>query len=131
MQNLISENQKEFINSYLHTASWVTCDSGENTEFTKEAKERAASDCKVFIEKVFSAFDNETAERLLNISGNDISYVAAMDFFLTRNHHGAGFWDSENIYGESEAKILTEISESMRQVDCAHIRGKKSKLTFD
>ena len=34
------------------------------------------------------------------------------DYWLTRNGHGAGFWDRPEIYGEVNAKKLTDISES-------------------
>lgn len=32
---------------------------------------------------------------------------AGHDFWLTRNHHGVGFWDRPEVYGEESAKILT------------------------
>jgi len=123
-------NIKPFVNSYLATAAWVTCDSGECNTFTAEAIRTATSDCQKFIDKVFAEFSIADAERILNLAGNELSHIAAHDFFLTRNRHGAGFWDKEDIYGEMEAKKLTEISHEMKETDCYHIRGKKSKLSF-
>lgn len=124
-------NLKDFVNSYLATASWVTCESGECTDFTKEARKVAENDCQEFINKVLAKFGEAKGIELLTIPGNDLTYLAPHDFFLTRNHHGAGFWDSEKIYGEGEALDLTEISQQMKEVNCCHLRGKKSKLIFD
>jgi len=123
-------NIKDFVNSYLATASWVTNESGECNEFTKEAIKKATNDCTKFIDKVILKFGEDKGSELLTIAGNDLTYLAPHDFFLTRNRHGAGFWDSEKIYGEMEANQLTEISHEMGEIDCYHIRGKKSKLSF-
>ena len=39
------------------------------------------------------------------------------DFALTRNGHGTGFWDREEIYGEKCAKLLTLLSERFGEMD--------------
>jgi len=122
---------KSFVESYLETAAWVTVDSSENGNFKKSAKKSAKKDCKLFIEKVILEFGNKKATELLCIQGNKVASIAAHDFFLTRNHHGAGFWSSPEVYnGEENAEKLTEISLTMGEVDCYHVKGKKSKLTF-
>ena len=121
----------QFVNSYLATAAWVTCEGDECTDFTREAKKQAKNDCQQFIDKVLAKFGENKGVELLTIPGNDLTYLTPHNFFLTRNHHGAGFWDSGNIYGEGEALDLTELSHQMKEVNCYHIRGKKSKLTFD
>lgn len=125
-----SLNIESFVDSYLHTAAWLTCESGENNEFTKQGREIAKADCEKFIQSVQDRFHPETAEKLLTIEGNDLTYLAAHDLFLTRNRHGAGFWDKEDIYGEDNAVILTDIAHSLGEADCYHVKGKKSKLTF-
>ena len=122
---------KAFTASYLATAAWVTVESGECTDFTKEAKKQAENDCQQFINKVIAKMGESKAMELLTIPGNDLTYLAPHDFFLTRNRHGAGFWDNGKIYGEGEALDLTEISHQMKEVNCYHIAGKKSKLIFD
>ena len=124
-------NFKEFVNSYLATAAWVTADAGECTDFTREARKQAENDCQEFINKVLAKFGEVKGTELLTTPGNDLTYLAPHDFFLTRNHHGAGFWDNGKIYGEGEALDLTEISHQMKETNCYHIRGKKSKLIFD
>jgi len=123
-------NIDQFVKDYLATASWVTCDSDECQEFTKEAQEIAKQDCITFISLVTTMFGMKKAVKLLTVSGTDLCYLAPHDFFLTRNHHGAGFWDKPDVYGQENADKLTEICHSMGEVDVYHIRGKKSKLTF-
>lgn len=132
MKNFIKENQKDFVNSYLQTAAWVTCDVSENQEFTKAARVEVAKICNTFIDRVFAEFPIEVAERLLNTHGIDIPFLAAKDLFMTQNHHGTGFWDSPETYGGKEyTDKLTEIAHSMGEVECYHIRGKKSKLLIE
>jgi hypothetical protein len=75
-------------------------------------------------------FGIDKATELITIEATDLEYRMPHDFFLTRNYHGAGFWDAENIYGEDEAKILTELSHEMKECECVHTNGKKSKLIF-
>jgi hypothetical protein len=124
-------NIADFVNSYLATAAWVTCDSGENTEFTKQSKVNAKEDCLKFIDLVVKEFGEDKGIQLLTIPGNDLTYLAPHDFFLTRNGHGSGFWDKENIYGDSEAAILTNISKQMGEHYVYHERGPKSKLIIE
>lgn len=35
------------------------------------------------------------------------------DLWLTRNGHGAGFWDRPEVYGEENARILTLMARAM------------------
>lgn len=124
-------NLKDFVNSYLETAAWVNCELTDCHDFTREAKKQAENDCQLFINKVIETMGEDKAIELLTIPGNDLTYLAPHDLFLTRNHHGAGFWDKGEIYGEGESLQLTEIAHQMKESNCYHIRGKKSKLTFD
>ncbi len=128
---LIDLDLEAFVRSYLATAAWVTCDSDECQEFTRNAKNYATTDCLNFINKVANKFGKEKANQLLTIDGKDVPYLAAFDFFLSRNHHGSGFFDRTEEYNEEERKALTEISHRMGGTDCYHMRGKKSKLCFD
>lgn len=124
-------NINQFVADYLTTAAWVTCESGENTDFTKEAKESAKQECLKFIGAVIWEFGKDKANELLTVAGNDLGYLAPYCFFLNRNGHGTGFWDRENEFGENEANLLSEISKAFGESNCYHIRGNKSKLTFE
>lgn len=91
-----------FVRQYLETALWCSNDHNDNpldknysiedcsTEMIKQAEE----DCAEFLKN--ADFDGLDMARL------------AHDFWLTRNRHGAGFWDGD--YPEPEATVLTELS---------------------
>lgn len=125
-------NMKQFVDSYLATAAWVTCDSTitECTTFTKASKEIAKKDCEEFIELVIEKFGEKKGRELLTVAGNDLVYLAPHCFFLNRNGHGTGFWNRENEFGTEEALILSDIAKEMGGCDCMHERGPKSKLIF-
>ena len=92
--------------SYLETALWSSTDS-EGTpldsgfsieDFSKEALDRAEKDLSSFLEKAGSILDPYSEK------------IAAHDFWLTRNGHGAGFWDGD--YQEQDGERLTALAHS-------------------
>lgn len=129
MKTLNKIKLQNFVDSYLATAAWVETETGECTDFTKQAKQIAKNDCKEFIKRTIERMGEDKAIELLTIPGSDLTYLAPHCFYLDRNGHGTGFWDRENDFGE-DADTLSEISKSMGSIDCYHVRGPKSKLTF-
>jgi len=76
-----------FIEAYIATALWADFpeDAAENAELSVEAKGAMVKDATLFL--------NENMD-LLNLTPEDYDYGnAGLDFWLTRNGHGAGFWD--------------------------------------
>lgn len=102
----------EFVTQYIETALWSSSDgdseSLEGCELATEARERMVADCEQFL----ALLD----EKQLDVEwGHEEYSQAAHDFWLTRNHHGAGFWD-----GDWEKKLgleLTVLSHSFRECD--------------
>lgn len=94
---------------YLITMMWAETDidienGGEFldqnyslTDISDEAKEMAIKDCSEFVKEAGNLLD-----------GLDMETVGH-DFWLTRNGHGAGFWDGEQ-YSKEIGKKLTELS---------------------
>ncbi len=117
----------EVTNSYLETALWSSYDySGpdENddrpfdedydyTDFSDEARTAAYADCKRFMECLENTIlddDDEAAdyadlwEAADHLQGFE---RIGHDFWLTRNGHGAGFWDGDySIYGDRICEVL-------------------------
>ena len=99
-----------FLEQYLVTALWSSIDDKENPfddnysidDFSEEALKQADKDCDLFIEK---------AGDLLN--GFDATDIAH-DFWLTRQGHGAGFWDGD--YPDEIGDKLTEIANDFREL---------------
>lgn len=107
-----------FTRSYLETALWSSTWSDEPNEpnpatldsqgygindFAPEALAQAILDCAAF-----QATHDDDLQRY------DDAH-AGHDFWLTRNGHGAGFWDGD--YAEPEATRLTEAAHAFGEVD--------------
>ena len=94
--------QAEFIRAYLECLLWASWDDNEDPldinytidEITPSALESSIKDCQRFM---------FLYERLFPDNYEQAGY----DFWLTRNGHGAGFWDRPEIYGKEAATELT------------------------
>lgn len=104
---------EEMIQQYVVTMLWATSDDNDEplennyniNHVAPEAMLKIRKDCNLFFQQ---------ARRILNHPDNakhayDDFELAGHDFFLTRNGHGAGFWDGDWAYGKDE---LTAIAES-------------------
>ena len=115
-----------FEKSYIETAVWSSMDEHGNpldgseysdVEFAPAAIESIQADCRKFIATSKPLLDE--AKRTLdasvlnsvNLSDNRVAH----DFWLTRNHHGAGFWDGD--YPEPLATQLTDLAHSFGECD--------------
>jgi hypothetical protein len=90
---------------YISCALWVTFD--EPNELTADnlsevSKARAVIDVESFVNKMWDKIQDIPASQL----GHDL--------FLTRNRHGAGFWDRG--LGEIGDE-LTEVAKGMGEID--------------
>lgn len=98
-----------FVADYLAAAEWLLDDEVDRAAingWSKEAIADATKDCEDFQEA--NKADLETHEEKTGFTGGN-------DFWLTRNHHGAGFWDrgtgeagdrltkAAHVYGASDA----------------------------
>jgi hypothetical protein len=106
---------EDMLPHYLECAAWA--DTPEDVEagldFSPCAEEYALADCMRFCGMAWQY-----------ISENDASQVGH-DFWLTRNHHGAGFWDRSELYGgDDNAEKLTEIAQKFREVSVFEHNGK-------
>ncbi|MCK5613434.1 hypothetical protein KAR91_66805 [Candidatus Pacearchaeota archaeon] len=91
---------------YCHAALWT--EGKEDMEILEYQLKEIKTDCQNFID----------AARKQNLLDNHESKTDATleeqlghDFWLTRNGHGAGFWDRPEVWGKVEAKKLTDLSE--------------------
>lgn len=109
----------EFLNAYIECAIWSSIDDkGEpldrlELELSASAREKMVADC--------DAFQAENSELLARAyeEGMSISQ-AGHDFWLTRNGHGAGFWDRD---------LSTELGQAL--TDAAHKCGERQLYVSD
>jgi len=110
-----------FLDSYLETCLWSSTDESNEQggdpldqnysveDFSDEALAKAVKDCNAFIKRAEKLMDEavEIKKRAGKVIPDDNQH--GHDFWLTRNRHGAGFWDRG--YGAVGDK-LTEIAQS-------------------
>jgi hypothetical protein len=110
-----------FINHYLAAAETLqdderSSDDELNLSWSDEARKRAGNDCIKFLKEAYHPL-NEA----LNENGYGMEQ-AGNDFFLTRNGHGAGFWD-RGLGSSGEAMSL--IARSMGESSTFILDGKR------
>jgi hypothetical protein len=104
----------KFTNAYIEAALWSSTDEStpeggepmdanyDITDLAPETLERMKSDCAAFQEQHWDDI-SEDVER------------AGQDYWLTRCHHGCGFWDGD--WPEDVGERLTAASHSCGEVD--------------
>ena len=112
----------KFLTQYLVTALWSSI--GEDNEpldkkfgiedIDQSAIDRAKKDCEAFKEAAGDFLDEYDEG------------TCGHDFWLTRNGHGAGFWDGD--YGDIDGEELTIISNTFPGIDL--YEGDDGKLYF-
>lgn len=110
------------INQYIETALWSSLDdSGEPLDsnysmddLSPESIKQAETDWDNFVTQAGGLLDNLDLE------------TVAHDFWLTRNGHGAGFWDGD--YDKSIGEKLTKLSEQFGEINL--YVGDDGKLYF-
>ena len=130
LANIMNEinKLKDFIYGYKLTALWSSSDNDKTDceflderfsidDFDNDARNTIESDCLKFITS--NKYD-------LEIYSDSITYniheslsaweVAGHDFWLTRNGHGAGFWDRLGL-DETIGKRLSDSSQSFGECD--------------
>ena len=107
------------LQSYLHTALWSSIDEDEPMDcdydvddFSEEAIGQAECDLVSFF---------GLARDLIV---DDVKTTVAHDFWLTRNGHGAGFWDGDYEHGDE----LTEICKQFKEL--SPYAGDDGKIYF-
>ena len=121
MQNRLDN----ILSAYVATALWSSTDGSDEMggepfdanysydDIAQEALEQMRKDCVKFLELAGDLIC------LANFKGRtesgSVTEHAMHDFWLTRNHHGAGFWDGD--YEEPAGTRLTEIAQSFPECD--------------
>ena len=102
----------EFTLSYIECALWASVDeNGEPLDGLYSIDDLAPSTLASMREDC-EAFQRDEAEHLAT---RDAPERAGHDFWLTRNRHGAGFWDGD--WPEPSASKLTDASHTYGSCD--------------
>jgi hypothetical protein len=127
MSWVIRAGADTFLNGYLEGALWSSSDQstpqgGEPLDsnysirdISPESMQKAMAACNEFFDKHWTVFKDD--------------HQAGIDFWLTRNHHGAGFMDREDQYSNNVIKELVDDAHSYGECDL--IVGDDDKLHFE
>lgn len=83
-----------FFYAYIECALWASSDINSESDASLESQNYTIDD---FDKKSLKALDKDCASFFKNnfeMIKDDLER-AGHDFFLTQNHHGAGFWDGD------------------------------------
>ena len=95
-----------FLTQYKETALWSSTDdqlerldeSKDSSDLSTDCEREMAQDCLEFYKENQAMIESDPGQ-------------AGSDFWLTRNGHGAGFWDGDG--WKENGEILTEKSKAM------------------
>lgn len=112
---MTSQDIDDFIAGYVTCALWSSNDDSDTPldhnytpeDIAPEAQATMEADCEKFV-----------SENLLRLEEWDASQ-AGHDFWLTRNGHGAGFWDRDDSHGRPMAcrDALSDAARAFGEVD--------------
>jgi hypothetical protein len=127
---LNADTLAQFVNAYLQCAIWSSMDDDGTPldlkgysiyDFDAGSVEQATADCQLFIAQVVKYTDFDAYTHLREQGGHDL--------WLTRNSHGAGFWDRPEIYGKFNSSMLTHHAKLLKE---AHVfEGFNGKLYIE
>lgn len=98
-------NRDTFINAYIECALWsstyepepdevANLDDGEH-ELAYETRALMEHEAGAFYDANAADIEHECSRALGQVSRGSNAEMAGHDFWLTRNGHGAGFWDGD------------------------------------
>ncbi len=94
-----------FTDAYIETLVWSGPEECEDGTVSDALRMRADVECRAFLYRVACFIDAEPTSPGMAQAGHD--------FALTRNGHGAGFWDGDwPVYGN----MLTKVSKAFGEI---------------
>ena len=119
----MSKAPESFVRAYITAALWSTNDNSDESggksldenygpaDIAPTTLERMTADCDAFYQAHGALITDENCK----YKGCPVDEYAAHDFWLTREGHGAGFWDGGWI--EPAATVLAEASRKFGSFD--------------
>lgn len=114
-------NLDEFTKSYIETALWSSTDETDTPLDSQYGIEDLSEECLKQMQEDCKAFQESNAQWLVpehmmvsNHSGTAL-IRGGHDFWLTRNGHGAGFWDGD--WSVEAHLAMTQCSKAYGSVD--------------
>lgn len=104
-----------FLRQYLETALWSSNDYSDESGGDPMDKNYSIEDIALgTLSKAYQDCKRFQAENAADLE-HGTSEQAGSDFWLTRNHHGSGFWDGD--WPDDVGERLTKAAHAFGQVD--------------
>lgn len=108
----------EFTKGYIEAALWSTTDDCDDFLDERYSASDIASECLARMVEDCRRFQEENVFPIQAYCGpvSSAERAAGIDFWLTRNRHGSGFWDSPDEWPMGADKLLTERAHEYNEV---------------
>lgn len=101
-----ADNLDAFTRGYIEALLWTDADGKTIDDLAPETLEKAIVDCRDFQSNaIWLKHQNELSDS-----------QGGHDFWLTRNGHGAGFWDRDELSKEAQTE-LSDLSREFGEID--------------
>ncbi len=145
--NTVDKVLETFLGAYLECAAWSSTDEngepldGHGYDFTQTATSEARRDCKAFLQSNYPALvkastmaarrayerdsEREAPDNVDALAQASLDFSRhGHDFWLTRNGHGAGFWDRG--YGQ----LGDDLTQAAKVYGSADVYISRKRLNF-
>lgn len=96
--------------SYFEAVQWT--EELESEKVDVSSWRSTYNDCYSFIEKIMTNEKYKESNFIIDWNNQEMMNQMGHDLWLTRNGHGAGFWDRPEIWGDC-ADVFSDIARSM------------------
>jgi hypothetical protein len=83
-------------------------------QVSDELRNKLEAEYQEFIDSLPEHFDAE--DYYIGIATSSADQQLAHDYILTRNRHGAGFWDGD--WGKEMGELLTDLAQRKPEIEC-------------
>lgn len=97
------------LTSYFQAAEWTEDLKSEKIDI--DSWNKAYNECYKFIQDFMISEHYKNSKFIMDWDSQNMVSQFGHDFWLTRNGHGSGFWDREEIWGDC-ADFLSELAKS-------------------
>ncbi len=95
---------------YFQAANWTEELTFDTVD--KESWNNAYQDCYTFMMSILDSEEYHKLKFIMKWDNPEMTCSMGHDLWLTRNHHGAGFWDKPELWGDC-ANLFTKLAEAL------------------
>lgn len=95
---------------YFEAAEWTEDLKSESVDI--DSWNATYEDCHLFVQKILASEEYKKKTFIVNWDSQELMNRMGNDLWLTRNGHGAGFWDRPEFWGDC-ADLFSDFARSM------------------